>query len=367
MQTREEPRIMDCAVSTYVVPTDGPESDGTLEWEATTIVLVEVRAKDLQGIGYTYASRSSATVIEEKLKAIVTGKNPLDVPGIWRSMVHSVRNLGQAGACASAIAAVDTALWDLKAKLLGVPLVKLLGQVRDGISVYGSGGFTSYTIPQLQKQLSGWASSGIGKVKMKIGREPQKDPERVKAARVAIGPEVELFVDANGAYDRKLAISQARKFAEQNVVWFEEPVSSDDLEGLRLVRDRAPDGMEITAGEYGYTLPYFRRMIEAGAVDVIQPDATRCCGITGFMQVDALCCAYNFPFSAHTSPSVHLHPCCAALRARHLEYFHDHARIEKMFFEGAAIPRDGVLKPDLSQTGLGLIFKKADAEKYRVA
>ena len=151
-----------------------------------------------------------------------------------------------------------------------MPLVTLLGSVHEVVPVYGSGGFTSYSIEQLQKQLGGWAERGISRVKMKIGTHPDLDLGRVRAAREVIGSGTELFVDANGAYSRKQALAQAHRFAELDVSWFEEPVSSDDLEGLRLLRDRGPAGMDIAAGEYGYDLPYFRRMLEAGAVDVLQ-------------------------------------------------------------------------------------------------
>jgi len=288
----------------------------------------------------------------------------MSVPTCWSAMRHAIRNLGRPGICSMAIAAVDSALWDLKAKLLDLSLVSLLGAAQPSIEVYGSGGFTSYSIEQLQKQLGGWVEQGIKAVKMKIGRDPDKDVARVKAAREAIGPDAGLYVDANGAYSRKQALSMAEKFTEFDVSWFEEPVTSDDLEGLRLIRDRAPARMDIAAGEYGYDLIYFKRMLDAGAVDVQQADASRCAGISEFLRVGALCDAANVPMSAHTSPSLHLHPCCALSRLRNIEYFHDHVRIENMFFEGTIQPIAGRLHPNVTRPGMGLEFKKADAKRY---
>ncbi len=353
-------------VSAYTIPTDFPESDGTLAWDSTTLVLVEAAAGGERGLGFTYAGTSSARLIHDRLAEVVRGRDALAVPGAWAAMVSAVRNLGRPGIASTAIAAVDTALWDLKARLLGLPLVRLLGAVRDSVPVYGSGGFTSYSIDQLREQLGGWVAEGITRVKMKVGREPQADPARVRAAREAIGPEAELFVDANGAYTRKQALAFAEAFAGSGVTWFEEPVSSDDLAGLRLLRDRGPAGMAIAAGEYGYDLFYFRRMLAAGAVDVLQADATRCAGITDFLRVGALCDAEPIPLSAHTAPSIHAHPCCALTPAVHVEYFHDHARIERMLFDGALAPRGGMLRPDLSRPGLGLDFKRADAARFVV-
>jgi L-alanine-DL-glutamate epimerase-like enolase superfamily enzyme len=262
-----------------------------------------------------------------------------------------------------AIAAVDNALWDLKSKLLGVAVVDLLGAARDGVPIYGSGGFTSYTVAQLAGQLGGWARDGIAMVKMKVGRDAAADPARVHAAREAIG-DAALFVDANGGYGRKQALALAQRFAEDGVTWFEEPVSSDDLAGLELLRDRMPPGMDVTAGEYGYDIGYFRAMLAAGAVDVLQADATRCAGITGFMRVAALCQAFQVPLSSHCAPALHVHACCAATPVRHLEYFFDHARIEGMLFDGAPRPRDGCLFPDRTRPGLGLELKRADAARY---
>jgi L-alanine-DL-glutamate epimerase-like enolase superfamily enzyme len=266
-----------------------------------------------------------------------------------------------------AIAAVDAALWDLKARLLDLPLVTLLGAVREGVPVYGSGGFTSYSLEHLQEQLSGWVGEGISRVKMKVGTHPSDDLDRVRAAREAIGPRAELFVDANGAYSRKQALAFAEKFkADCDVSWFEEPVPSDDLEGLRLLRDRGPAGMDIAAGEYGYDLLYFRRMLAAGAVDVLQADASRCAGITGFLRAAALCEADSIPLSAHCAPSLHAHPCCAAAPVRHVEYFHDHVRIEHMLFDGVLTPVNGELCPDLSRPGMGLELKRSDAARFAV-
>lgn len=358
------PVIEDVQVSAYTVPTDSPESDGTLAWDKTTVVIVEVVSAGKRGLGYTYADLSTARLVEDRLADVIRGKNAMDVSGGWSSMVAATRNLGRAGIVSMAISAVDIALWDVKARLLGISLVDLMGTVRESVPIYGSGGFTSYSTKQLQEQLERWASSGIAMVKMKVGRKPQDDLERVRAAREAIGADVQLFVDANGAYSRKQALWFAEHFRACGVKWFEEPVSSDDLEGLRLLRDRAPVGMDIAAGEYGYDCFYFRRMLEAGAVDVLQADATRCGGITGFLQAGALCQANCLPLSAHTAPAVHSHLGCAVEPLRHVEYFHDHVRIEQMFFDGVPKRVNGKLRPDPQQPGLGLELRSSDIKRY---
>ena len=346
------------------VPTDSPEADGTFSWNSTTMVLVEISAGNQTGIGYTYASEAAATLIEKSFSRLLEARDALANTAIWACLRSKVRNIGRPGIASMAISAVDNALWDLKAKLLGAPLAVLLGKCRDRVDIYGSGGFTSYSIPQLQKQLGGWAARGIRMVKMKVGSQPEQDVERLRAARDAVGPKVQLFVDANGAYSRKQALAMADRFANFDVRWFEEPVSSDDLDGLCLVRDRAPAGMEIAAGEYGFDQYYFRRMLEAGAVDVLQADATRCEGITGFMIAGSLAESFHTAFSAHTAPSIHLHACCALPAFRHIEYFHDHARIEQMFFDGAAVPVEGFLAPDLSRPGAGIELKRKDAQRF---
>lgn len=364
---RPEAAVARVSAQAYAIPTDFPEADGTASWASTTIIVVHAEAADRSGIGYTYSDASAASLINMKLADVASGVDAMDPPSAWRAMQAAVRNLGREGLAATAISAVDTALWDLKAILLDQPLASLLGRYRVTVPIYGSGGFTTYDDRQLSKQLAGWVETeGCQWVKMKIGSDPERDPQRVAVAKRAIGS-AGLFVDANGAYGAKQAERLARAFAaDQDVRWFEEPVSSDDLHGLRQLRDHAPAGMEIAAGEYGYTLSYFRRMLEAGAVDVLQADATRCGGVTGFLQAASLCEAYHTDLSAHCAPSLHRHLGCAAPRFRHVEWFHDHVRIERMLFDGAPVPDGGVIAPDPSRPGLGLTFKREDARRFAV-
>jgi len=363
----DEPRVESLGVAAYEVPTDQPESDGTIEWDSTTIVVVHVRAGGHVGLGYTYADVSTARFVESKLEPVVVGADAMDTGEVWLAMNAAVRNTGRPGLGMMAISAVDVALWDLRARLVGIPLVDLLGPAHDGVPVYGSGGFTSYPLDRLQEQLGGWVEQGIPRVKMKTSREPDRDPGRMDAARKAIGDDTELYVDANGALSRKQALEWAHRFRnEWRVSWFEEPVTSDDPEGLRLLRDHGPGGLDIAAGEYGFLLSDFRTLLDAGAVDCLQADVTRCGGITGLLQVAGLAAVHQVDLSAHCAPAVSAHAFSAVLRLRHLEYFHDHARLEPMLFDGVPQPRAGVLKPDRSRPGLGLELKTAEAERYRV-
>lgn len=353
-------------ISAYTIPTDGPEADGTFEWDSTTLVLAEICGGGVTGLGYTYGNRACAVVARQLAEKCLSGQSPLDIPRLHRSMQHQVRNDGSRGIAAMAISAIDVALWDLKAKLLNCSVANLLGSFQPSVAAYGSGGFTSYSDKRLTEQLSSWAENGIESVKIKIGSNPERDPERVSISRSAIGPAVELFVDANGAFTAKQAIELAHHFADAGVSWFEEPVSSDNLPDLREVREALPGGMEVAAGEYGYDSLYFRRMLEHEAVDVLQLDATRCKGFTGFLQGAAIAESFGRPLSAHCAPTLHMHVGCAVPNLRHVEYFYDHARIESMLFDGFIAPRNGMLEPDRSRPGLGIEFKRQDAERFAV-
>jgi L-alanine-DL-glutamate epimerase-like enolase superfamily enzyme len=353
-------------VRVYTIPTEQPESDGTLTWDSHTVLVVEARGGGRTGLGYTYTQEGSASVVTGKLAPLVEGRDAMAVSAAWAAMWHAVRNYGQSGLVASAVSAVDTALWDLKARLLDVPLVVALDATHEDVPVYGSGGFCNYDDRELSSQLAGWVDRGIPRVKLKTGRDPDRDEHRLRVARDAVGDDVALFVDANGAFSRAEAVGWAERYAEHDVRWYEEPVSSDDLDGLRLVRDRAPGGMSVAAGEYGWSLPLLRTMLEAGAVDCLQADVTRCGGFTAFLRAAALCDARSTDLSAHCAPQLSAHACAAVWHLRHLEYFHDHDRIEHRLFDGCLEPDGGVLRPDRGRTGHGLSLRETECEQWRV-
>jgi L-alanine-DL-glutamate epimerase-like enolase superfamily enzyme len=353
-------------VSAYKIPTDAPEADGTIQWNSTTLVLVEVEAGNKTGIGYSYADEATAFVIHKKLRELVLQKNALDIQGINSFLTRQIRNSGTCGITMMAISAIDNALWDLKSKIFDVPLCKLLGQAKESMLIYGSGGFTSYNKKQLQQQFSNWQDEGIQYMKMKVGTHLEKDVQRIKEAREVLNDDVQLMIDANGAYTAKQALQKANEVVQYNVTWFEEPVSSDNLEGLHFIREYAPAQMNIAAGEYGYNLPYFEAMLYAKAVDVLQADATRCGGVTNFLKAGFLAEAHQIPFSSHCAPTLHLHAALCLPSFFIAEYFHDHVRIEQLLFDGVPPIENGVLKPDLSRSGFGFEFKHQDAKKYKL-
>ena len=362
-------RVDQLTCEVYEVPTDRPEADGTLSWSSTTMVLVRVRSSRSEGLGWTYAGAGVKSVVDRILSGVVLGSEALGVPKTNDAMRRACRNLGRPGVSSEAISAVDIALWDLKAKLLDLSLSDLFGRAVDEVPVYGSGGFTNYSEAVTVRQVEGWVGEqNIPRVKIKIGeswgQEIQRDLDRVDLVRRAAGDAVELFVDANGAYQSKQAIRVAGQLSERGVTWFEEPVSSDDLAGLRAVRRGC--GIDVAAGEYGYSPDYFATMISAQAVDCLQADATRCGGYTAWLKAAHIAEAHHLQVSAHCAPNLHARVAGAAVNLRHVEYFHDHARLEELLFEGTLSPKGGSMMPNGSP-GHGLELRAADAARYRTA
>ncbi|WP_116202870.1 enolase C-terminal domain-like protein [Amycolatopsis circi] len=361
------PHIERIDARAYQVPTPSPEADGTLSWDSTTLVVARVRAGGADGLGWTYADFSCVPLIEGKLASAIVGMPVLDPPACWTAMQHAIRNLGRPGLVSCALSAVDIAIWDASARLLDVPLSRLLGRVHDEVDVYGSGGFTSQDDDELAAQLDGWVrKQRIPRVKIKIGEAwgnaVARDIGRVRLARETIGDDAALYVDANGGY----SVGRARRIAdtlrEFGVTWFEEPVSSDDLPGLAQLR--TPDGPDIAAGEYGYDLPYFARMLPS--VDCLQVDVTRCGGYTEWRRVAALAAAANREVSAHCAPNLSAHVAAATPNFRHIEWFADHDRIERELFYGGLDPSGGRVAPSMSVAGHGLRLHADAAAEYAV-
>lgn len=355
----------------FEIPTDQPEADGTLAWSSTVLVVAWIEAGGVEGVGWTYAGRAAATIIEGTLANVLTGAEALDLPGANQAMLRAVRNLGQPGVAACAVSALDVALWDLKARLLEVPLTALLGKATAEVPLYGSGGFTTYDDRTTSAQVERWVSDlALRRVKIKIGESwgsnERRDLHRVSLVRQVAGDDVELYVDANGAYRAKQAIRLGNLMHNAwSATWFEEPVSSDDLVGLRHVRDHCP--MDVAAGEYGYSPWYYTPLLSAGCLDCVQADVTRCGGISGFLAVAQLAAANHLDISGHCAPYLHAPVAVATPNLRHVEYFHDHVRIEQLLFDGLAPLESGALRPEAAVAGHGMTLKDADAERFRIA
>lgn len=360
------PLIEAVEATAYRIPTDGRQGDGTFHWSATELLVVHIRAGGEVGWGYSYTGAlAGAALVRDTLAPSVMGSRAMDLPSLWLHMNQALRNIGRPGLGLMAASAMDVALWDLKGRLLKVPLSTLWGNARAGVPVYGSGGFTTYTDEQLQAQLADWMQLGLTAVKIKLGLSLEEDLRRVELARTAVGPDIGLMVDVSGAYDTRTALALIQQLQHRDVCWLEEPVSSDNLDALRWLRDRAPAGMAIAAGEYGWCGLYFRHMLQAQAVDVLQANATRC-GYTGFMQAAHLCEAFQLPLSAHGAPALHTPLCASVPNLIHLEYFHDHVQLEQRLFEHLPTVRNGKLWPNRDRPGHGLELRAEEAAPFQL-
>ncbi len=350
---------MKLQTTTFRFRTCAPEADATLAWDATTVVAVEVEADAAVGLGWTYSTAAAAQIIRDHLAPAIEQFDPVNIPTAWEAMHRAVRNLGSRGIVAQAISAVDIALWDLKARLVDLPLADLLGRARESVPVYGSGGFTTMRDAELEQEVKRWAAMGCTAMKIKIaeswGAAVERDLARMRTVRTVAGDGVSLMADANGGYTRGQARRVGAALDELGVVWFEEPVSSDDVEGLRAVRGSVR--CDVAAGEYAADLYDVARLCPV--VDCLQLDVTRCGGYTGFQRSAAVAAAHSLDVSAHCAPALHAPIAAAVPNLRHVEWFADHARLEPVLVDGMPTVRDGVIRPSATP-GHGLSIR-ADA------
>jgi L-alanine-DL-glutamate epimerase-like enolase superfamily enzyme len=256
-------------------------------------------------------------------------------------------------------------LWDLKAKVLGQPLHRLLGACRDEVPVYGSGGFVSLSDEELVEQLHHWTRDlGASMVKIKVGENwgtnPRRDLSRTELTASTVGPDVQVFVDANGGYTPGQARRLGQAYDDLGVTWFEEPVSSESLDDLALLRSALR--ADVAAGEYLSSARAAEAMCRAGAVDCLQLDVTRCVGISGWLKAAAVAESYGLQVSGHCAPSAHLAVAASVPNLRHVEFFSDHERVEQLLFDGVIIPIDGSCRLDDKSVGNGLTLRPEAAE-----
>jgi L-alanine-DL-glutamate epimerase-like enolase superfamily enzyme len=363
--TEAEPVVERVTTAVYSFPAPAPEADGTLEWRATTAVTVQLDAGGCQGLGWTYSSPAAAEIVRTHLMGAVQDRNAVDIAAGWQAMHRAGRNLGTRGLYLQAMSAVDMAWWDLKARLLDVPLTWLLGRSRDSVPIYGSGGFTTLSERELAEQVQWWQSVGCTAMKIKIGESwgtnVQRDLQRVAQLRRLGGERAELMVDANGGYTVGQALRVGAELDELGVGWFEEPVSSDDVVGLGHLRDRLR--CDVTAGEYIAELYDAQALVPV--VDCLQLDATRCGGYTGFLRASALAQSANLQVSAHCAPALHTPVAASVPNLRHVEWFVDHARLEPLLVDGVPRAEHGALHWSEDGPGHGMRLRSS-ADQYRV-
>lgn len=322
----------------------------------------------LEGLGVGQASPGVRDVIDSALRHILIGQDPMNIEKLWSDMFWAVRGYGRRGLAFLAVSAVDIGLWDLKAKALGMPLYKLLGPYREAVPVYGSGGWTNYTVDELVAEMEGYVDQGIPRIKMKVGKDfgsaEREDIERVAAVRSAVGHDVALYIDANNGYYTKQAIYMAREFEEYQVGWYEEPVLADDIPGLAEIR-RATT-IPLASGEMEYTKYGFRDLITGGGADIVQPDVVRVGGVTEWMKVAHMAEAFNLQVAPHMAQLVHMHVCCAIPNLKAMEYANMYLAADEVWYTEFPTQKDGFLTPYHDKPGLGLELDPYSVEKWSV-
>ena len=320
----------------------------------------------LEGLGTGDGGRTAQLLINESLKPLLIGQDPLRIEKLWDDMFWRLRGVGRKGLAFAAISAVDIALWDLKAKYFNVPLYELLGAYTDSVPIYGSGGWTHFSVDELVAEQLGYVERGMKSVKMKVGKDfgqsEKEDIARLAAVREAVGDEIEILIDANNGYYAKQAIRMAREFAPYRVGWFEEPVLADDIEGLAVIA-RAID-IPVATGEHEYSKYGFRELIARGGADIAQPDIGRVGGVTEWMKVAHLAHAFNLPVAPHAFQVVHLHVTCATPNLRIVEYLGASEEFDRLAYTEFPEPVDGMWSPNPDKPGLGLELNPDVVKKY---
>lgn len=324
-------RIEAVKLSSVILPLATPISDAKVltgrqqPMTEAAMLFVEIRTEQgHKGIGFSYSKRAGGPAQFAHAKEIaptLIGEDPNDIAKIWTKLVWAGASVGRSGVATQAIAAVDIALWDLKAKRAGLPIAKLLGAHRDSVQCYNtSGGFLHTPIEQVLENASQSLASGIGGIKIKVGQPDWKaDITRLEKIREYLGDDVPLMVDANQQWDRPTATRMCRILEHFNLAWIEEPLDAYDAEGhAQLARTF---DTSIATGEMLSSVSEHLRLIEAGSVDIIQPDAPRIGGYTQFLKLAAFAAQEYLQMAPHYAMELHVHLAATYPHGTWVEHF----------------------------------------------
>jgi L-alanine-DL-glutamate epimerase-like enolase superfamily enzyme len=336
-------------------------ADATME-----LIGADVRTGDgVTGTGWTFTvsyggGEAIKALLDHVLVGRVVGRSIHTVPAIWRDLWWRTHRLGS-GISHMAIAALDIALWDLRAKREGLSLARLLGQQRDTVATYSSGRASpTLGVDELVAASRDAVARGHRAVKVRVGMDPEADVERVAAVREAVGGGVRIMCDANERLDLPTALWLGLRLVEHDVFWFEEPLPFEEVEGYRQLSSALP--MAITAGEHLFSLWEFTRYVERGAVSILQPDACMVGGITEWLRIADLGLAHGIPIAPHFVPELHIHLAAATQNAIYVESF---PMLDELTEHSLEV-RDGeVVVPD--RPGHGLSFQPWVWDTYRAA
>lgn len=354
-------KIAAAQVHLVAAPVEAGFADATRKIETLGFVIVRIITDDGQeGIGITYnevGGEATAELIRRTMVPRLIGRDPLETEVIWQEFFHYLRGVGRKGLTYCALSAVDIALWDLKGKLLGVPVYKLLGGNSTRVPVYASGGWTSYSDDELVAEVTGMVAMGYTAVKFKVGvsggTNLRRDAERVRKVREAVGPDIRLMIDANNCFDAARAVQLANRIREFDIFFFEEPVLADDIPGL--ARFRRGTDIPLATGEHEYTKFGVRDLLVNEATDIVQVDGARVGGYTELIKCAALTQAWNVKFAPHAMEHVHLHFAAATPNVLFLERLLIFEGVSDKIFKNAPAPVDGIMEiPDLPGLGLAL-------------